>query len=150
MPKARKPDKTEPESNTTLEKEEQQKAAIAESLADSIAGLVLRVPGVNKLSGRLSTGFSKKAKAKAQAKRPRKGVRVTIREKTIYVSIQIMVDFGKSIPDIARQIQKETKEFIDKEYTDYQLSSVNIRVDGFQFSQDSIKYRDQAIKALEA
>jgi|GEM_PF-7000825 len=114
------------------ERDEQQRA-LADGVAEKVSRLVLDVDGVYRLSGKAPPGLSKKQKER----RPRKGVRVAVKENTILINIQIIVRFGRPIPDIARRIQNKTRDFISSEYRDYQLVAVNVRVDGVEFDQGS-------------
>lgn len=144
MPRVLTPQANKENSGDYPDKEEGQKV-LAESIVERISGLVSRIQGVYLSPGKAPNGINKKPKGK----RPGKSVRVAVKDNAILVNIHIFVRFGKPIPETARQIQNITKDFIDKEYTDYQLTSVNIRVDGILFDKDSADYREQAVKSLE-
>ena|GEM_PF-3178584 len=122
--------------------EEQQKRA-ASVIAQSIHQLVLDTPGVEKLSRRAASGLNRKKTEKTTSK----GVRVTIRNTAILLNIHIVIRFGQSIPEVARQIQNNAKEFILRSYPDLQLSAVNVWVDSVRFDQESYLYRKKAIDA---
>ncbi|MCL2165986.1 MAG: Asp23/Gls24 family envelope stress response protein [Clostridiales bacterium] len=123
--------------------EEQQKKA-ASVIAESIHQMVLNTPGVEKLSRRAVTGLNRKKTEKKTSK----GVRVTIRNNSLLLNIHIVIRFGKSIPELARQIQKDAKEFLLRSYPDLQLSAVNVWVDSVRFDQESFLYRKKAIDTL--
>ena len=79
-----------------------------------------------------------------------KGVRAVIKETAIDVDIYFIAEFGRPIPEIAHRIQREVKTYINTEYPDYRLSSVNLRVEGIRFNQDSVLYRNEAIASLDS
>lgn len=132
------------ESKDAVKEEEQQKIK-AELIGGKIGALVLQTAGVAKLSGSAIAGLSEKV----GVKKPAKGIRVVLKDDTVLVDIHIVAVFGRSIPEIARFIQKETKSLFNEEFPSYHLTAVNVWIDGLSFNEEAIKYRDQAIALLK-
>lgn len=126
------------------EKEEQQKIT-ADIIAADIDELIRGIPGADLPYGKKSAGLEKKTKTK----KSRKGVRITIRDNSVRVYIQIVVGFGKPIPEIARSIQRKVKDLINRVFPDYQIAAINIQVTGVRFNGDSARYRKEAVEALD-
>ncbi len=128
-----------------IAKEEDQQKIKAEIIGGRIGVLVLQAAGVEKLSGSAIAGLGEKV----GVKKPAKGVRVVLKEDAALVDIHIVTTFGKPIPEIARYIQKEIKNLFNEEFSSYHLTAVNVWVDSVNFSEEAIKYRDQAIALLK-
>ena len=137
-------EKANPEAAAPIDREEEQRRKIAALIAEKMSVLALGAPGVDRLSRRAVADPGKKKKMR----KPAKGVRVSIKDDIIRMNIHIVVDFGKSIPDIARKIQNEAKLLIQREFSDYTLSAVNVWVDGVRFDTESVAYRKDAIDTL--
>ena len=120
-------------------KEDQQRLT-TKAIGERISGLVLRTEGVDRLSGWTLTGGKK-----ADGRQPASGIRITMKEDKVRVDVHIVAVFGLAIPEIARRIQKDTKELFEREFPKYVLSAVNVRVDGVRFDQNSAEYREQSL-----
>ena len=114
---------------------------VAKSMAGWISGLVIQTSGADRIVG---TDYGQQNGENKTVK----GVRVVIKDTSVRVNVHIAVVFGKTIPEIARQIQKETSRLFDQVFPDYQLKSINVYVDSIVFNQDSVLYRKQAIESL--
>ncbi|MDR0469270.1 MAG: Asp23/Gls24 family envelope stress response protein [Peptococcaceae bacterium] len=132
------PDKAKPEEMDNSVKDELQ-GHIVKSITGMVKGIVLNTDGVVRLYGWVVAG----------AKQPASGVRISIKDEAALVDIHIVVGFGKSIPEIARQIQNEVTISFHREFSDYHLTAVNVWVDGIRFNDESFEYREQAVEALE-
>ena len=128
--------------------EEELQKIKAGTIAGQIGALIRDIPDVGQSSGLPQAEVNTKANKKASKKKPVKSVRVIIKETAVTVNIHIIIDFGKSIPEITRRIQNEVKALLQREYADYLLTAVNVWVDGVRFNQDAVRYREEAIKAL--
>ena len=137
-------EKAQPAAVSPADREEEQRKKVAAVIAEKMSVLALGAPGVDRLSRRAVADPGRKKKMR----KPAKGVRVSIKDEAIRMNIHIVVDFGKSIPDIARKIQNEAKSLIQREYPDYTLSAVNVWVDGVRFDAASMAYRREAIDTL--
>ena len=133
-----------PDSVAPVDREEEQRKKVAAILTERIGVLILATPGVVRLSRSVMSGMSNKNKTR----KPAKGIRITIKDNAIRVNIHIVVRFGESIPVIARQIQNEAKILIQRDFPDFDLSGINIRVDGVRFDEVSVSYRNEAIRLL--
>ena len=131
--------------DATTGKEEEKQKKTAERVAWQISALIQRMPGVDVLSGKTGAGREKADSEKKAAK----GVRVTFKDSSVLANIHVFVDFGKSIPEIARHIQNEAKTLLQSAFPDRQLAAVHIWVDGVRFDRDSVRYREEAIASLE-
>ena len=125
-------------------KDEQQKR-IAKKIAGRISSLVLGTAGVDRLSGWSLTGSGRKK----GPRQPVNGVRIIVKDDKVRADVHIVVSFGKSIPEIARRIQKDAKELIELEFPELSLAAVNVQVDGVRFDPDSAEYRKRSVGTLE-
>jgi len=116
---------------------DEQQGNVMKMVTAMIKELVLSTDGVDRLYGWVVAG----------AKQPASGIRVSIKDEVVLVNIHIVVCFGKSIPEIARQIQNVATVYFQREIPDYRLSAVNVWVDGIRFNEDSYKYRKQTVEA---
>ena len=107
--------RNEREGKETPGKDEERLKIIAKNMTDLISGLVLETAGIH----RFSNGQT----------------RVAIRNRTVIVNIHVVVDFGKPIPALAREIQKKAKDLCNRHYPDFRLSAVNVWVDGVHFDR---------------
>jgi uncharacterized alkaline shock family protein YloU len=117
---------------------DEQQGHIAKQIAGTIRDLVLGTDGVDRLYGWSVAG----------AKQPASGVRVSIKDEDVLVNVHIVVCFGKSIPEIARQIQMEATVAFHREFPGHHLAAVNVWVDGIRFDDGSNEYRKQAVDAI--
>ena len=124
-------------------RDEQQKR-LAKTIAGKINRLVQLTEGVDRVSG-----WSLAGGKNAENKQPASGVRVTVKEDKVRIDVHIVAVFGRAIPEIARRIQKEAQEMFRRDYPKLHMSSVNVRVDGVRFDQDSAGYRERSVEALE-
>ena len=123
-------------------KSEEKQRKIAKSMASRISDLVFPAVWPERNAG---AGYDRKDGERKSGK----GVRVAIKDEGVRVNIHIAVTFGESIPDIARQIQRDTKKLFDQLYPEYPLTSVNVWVDSVMFDQDSVLYRKQAVESMD-
>lgn len=111
---------TEEVAETTLEQEE---IKISNEVIASIAGkAVSEVPGVYGMAGGIAEVFKGK-------KNLAKGIKVETEEKETKIDVNIIVEYGVRIPDIAFEIQNRVKKAVET-MTGLVVVSVNIHVQG--------------------
>ena len=92
-----------------------------------IAGVaVSEVPGVSAMSGGLAGGISEALKGK---KNLAKGIKVEVDEKEATIDVNIIVDYGTRIPDVAFEIQNRVKKSVET-MTGIKVVEVNVHVQG--------------------
>ncbi len=92
-----------------------------------IAGVaVSEVPGVYGMSGGLAGGISEALKGK---KNLAKGIKVEATEKSAKIDVNIIVEYGSRIPDVAFEIQNRVKKSVEN-MTGLKVSEVNVHVQG--------------------
>ena len=127
-----------------MENEENQKAeeinvtedssvVISEEVVSVIAGVaVSEVSGVVDTAGGFAGGLSEVLSGK---KKLSKGIKVEVGEKETKIDVNIIVEYGIRIPDIAFEIQSRVKKSV-KEMTGLDVVAVNVHVQGVRTSLD--------------
>lgn len=83
---------------------------IAPEVVELIASLaVVEIEGIRAMSG----SFVGDLTEKIGRKNLRKGVRVDVNEEGIAVDVSVIVHYGTSIPDVARELQYSVQEAIE-------------------------------------
>ena len=94
---------------------------------DVIAGVaVAEVPGVAAMSGGFAGGISEVLSGK---KNLSKGIKVEAGEKETKIDVNIIVEFGVRIPDVAFEIQNRVKKAVEN-MTGLKVVEVNVHVQG--------------------
>ncbi len=107
------------ESNTNIK--------IADDVIAVIAGVaVAEVPGVAEMSGGFAGGISEVLSGK---KNLSKGIKVESGEKETKIDVNIIVEYGTRIPDIAFEIQNRVKKAVEN-MTGLKVVEVNVHVQG--------------------
>ena len=84
---------------------------IADDVVAVIAGVaVSEVQGVYEMSGGFAGGISEVLSGK---KNLAKGIKVEINEKTTKIDVNIIVEYGTRIPDVAFEIQNKVKKAVE-------------------------------------
>lgn len=92
-----------------------------------IAGVaVSEVPGVASMSGGFAGGITEVLSGK---KNLAKGIKVDKTETTAKIDVNIIVEYGSRIPDIAFEIQNRVKKAVES-MTGLQVEEVNVHVQG--------------------
>ena len=101
---------------------------IADEVVSIIAGLAtIEVPGIAGMSGGFVGGI-----AEILGKRNlSKGVKVAVGETETAIDLFIITDYGVSIPDVAKQVQKNVKVAIEN-MTGLDVVQVNVHVQGIK------------------
>lgn len=104
---------------------------IADDVVAVIAGVaVSEVQGVYEMSGGFAGGISEVLSGK---KNLAKGIKVEINEKTTKIDVNIIVEYGTRIPDVAFEIQNKVKKTVET-MTGLTVSEVNVHVQGVNTS----------------
>ena len=107
--------------------EENSEVRIADDVVSVIAGVaVSEVPGVAGMSGGFAGGISEVFSGK---KNLAKGIKVNIGEKETIIDVNIIVEYGIRIPDVAFEIQNRVKKAVET-MTGLKVAGVNVHVQG--------------------
>jgi len=100
---------------------------IADDVIAVIAGVaVSEVPGVAEMSGGFAGGISEVLSGK---KNLSKGIKVESGEKETKIDVNIIVEYGTRIPDVAFEIQNKVKVAVEN-MTGLKVVEVNVHVQG--------------------
>lgn len=104
---------------------------ISDEVVSIIAGVaVSEVKGVVDTAGGFAGGISEVLSGK---KKLSKGIKVEVGEKETKIDVNIIVEYGTRIPDIAFEIQNKVKNAV-KEMTGLEVVAVNVHVQGVKTS----------------
>jgi len=107
---------------------------ISEDVVSVIAGVaVSEVPGVVDTAGGFAGGISEVLSGK---KKLSKGIKVEVGEKETKIDVNIIVEYGTRIPDVAFEIQNRVKKAV-KEMTGLEVLEVNVHVQGVRTPVDT-------------
>ena len=100
---------------------------IADDVVAVIAGVaVAEVPGVAGMSGGFAGGITEVLSGK---KNLAKGIKVDVGEKETRIDVNIIVEYGSRIPDVAFEIQNRVKKAVET-MTGLKVVAVNVHVQG--------------------
>ena len=104
---------------------------ISAEVVSVIAGVaVSEVPGVVDTAGGFAGGISEVLSGK---KKLSKGIKVEVGEKETKIDVNIIVEYGSRIPDVAFEIQNKVRTAV-KEMTGLDVLEVNVHVQGVRTS----------------
>lgn len=104
---------------------------ISDDVVAVIAGVaVSEVPGVSGMSGGFAGGISEVLSGK---KNLAKGIKVEVGEKETSIDVNIIVEYGSRIPDVAFEIQNRVKKAVET-MTGLKVVAVNVHVQGVSTS----------------
>lgn len=110
---------------------------ISNDVVAVIAGVaVSEVPGVASMSGGFAGGISEVLSGK---KNMSKGIKVDADEKEVKIDVNIIVEYGSRIPDVAFEIQNRVKKSVEN-MTGLKVAEVNVHVQGVKTERDN--YQD--------
>ena len=99
---------------------------ISNDVVATYAGIaVSEVEGVYAMAG----GFAGFTEAISGKKNLSKGIKVEVGEKTTKIDVNIIVEYGARIPDVAYEIQTRIKKSVES-MTDLKVLEVNVNVQG--------------------
>lgn len=100
---------------------------ISDDVVAVIAGVaVSEVPGVASMQSGFAGGISEVLSGK---KNRSKGIKVEVNEKTTKIDVNIIVEYGTRIPDVAFEIQNRVKKAVEN-MTGLKVEEVNVHVQG--------------------
>ena len=117
------------EEEITIENQEGESSniKISNDVVAVIAGVaVAEVPGVAAMSGGFAGGISEVLSGK---KNLSKGIKVEVGEKETRIDVNIIVEYGTRIPDVAFDIQNRVKSAVEG-MTGLKVVAVNVHVQG--------------------
>ena len=115
------------ENNGEVSLENNTNIKIADDVIAVIAGVaVAEVPGVAEMSGGFAGGISEVLSSK---KNLSKGIKVESGEKETRIDVNIIVEYGIRIPDVAFEIQNKVKVAVEK-MTGLKVVEVNVHIQG--------------------
>ena len=107
---------------------------IANDVVAVIAGkAVSEVQGVAGMAGGFAGGISEVLSGK---KNLSKGIKVEADEKEVKIDVNIIVEYGSRIPDVAFEIQNRVKKSVEN-MTGLKVAEVNVHVQGVKTERDS-------------
>lgn len=108
-------------------KTENEGIQISSDVVAVIAGVaVSEVQGVSGMSGGFAGGITEVLSGK---KNLAKGIKVEINEDTAKIDVNIIVEYGSRIPDVAFEIQNRVKKSVEN-MTGLKVEEVNVHVQG--------------------
>ena len=100
---------------------------IADDVVAVIAGIaVSEIPGVYGMAGGFAGGITEVLSGK---KNLSKGIKVEVGDKDTKIDVNIIVEYGTRIPDIAFEIQNRVKKAVEN-MTGLKVLEVNVHVQG--------------------
>lgn len=116
-----------------VKNDENNSIQIADDVIAVIAGMaVAEIPGVAEMAGGFAGGISEVLSGK---KNMAKGIKVEVQEKEVKIDVNIIVEYGTRIPDVAFEIQKRVKKSVES-MTGLNPTEVNVHVQGVLTPQD--------------
>ena len=114
--------------------EETSNIKIADDVVAIIAGVaVSEVPGVSGMSGGFAGGISEVLSGK---KNLAKGIKVEVGDEEAKIDVNIIVEYGTRIPDVAFEIQNRVKKAVET-MTGLKVLEVNVHVQGVSTVPDN-------------
>ena len=117
---------------------------ISNDVVAVIAGVaVSEVAGIANMQSGFASGISEVLSGK---KNRTKGIKVEVEDNTTKIDVNIIVEYGTRIPDIAFEIQNRVKKAVES-MTGLQVEEVNVHVQGV--NTKSIDEEEKEAKAEE-
>ena len=113
---------------------------IADDVIAVIAGAAAsEVPGVASMAGGFAKGISEVFSGK---KNFAKGIKVEAGEKETKIDVNIIVEYGVRIPDVAFEIQNKVKKAVEG-MTGLKVVEVNVHIQGVNTGAESTENSDE-------
>ena len=107
---------------------------IANDVISVIAGIaVAEVQGVASMAGGFADGITQVFSGK---KNYSKGIKVEADDKDVKIDVNIIVEYGSRIPDVAYEIQKRVKKSVEN-MTGLRVEEVNVHVQGIKTEKET-------------
>lgn len=111
----------------TINKNGDNNIQISDDVVSVIAGMAAaEVPGVSEMAGGFAGGISEVFSGK---KNMSKGIKVDKTENKAKIDVNIIVEYGSRIPDVAYEIQNRVKKSVEG-MTGFKVEEVNVHVQG--------------------
>ena len=132
------------ELNEVLESETAENTIkISDDVVSIIAGkAVSEVEGVSSMAGGFAGGITEVLSGK---KNFSKGIKVEVGEEETKIDVNIVVEYGTRIPDIAFEIQNRVKKAVEN-MTGLKVLEVNVHVQGVHTPDDDEKENTQEVE----
>ena len=119
---------------------------ISDDVVAIIAGkAVAEAPGVCAMAGGFAGGISEVLSGK---KNLTKGIKVEVTEKEAKIDVNIIVEYGTRIPDVAFDIQNRVKTAVEG-MTGLKVTAVNVQVQGVSTDNNGEKETDEPENDVE-
>lgn len=107
--------------------EEEDNINISEEVITTISGIaVSEISGVSEMAGGITGGITEVLSGK---KNLSKGIKADITGNNVKIDVNIIVNYGVRIPDVAFDIQNKVKQTVEN-MTGLKVSEVNVHVQG--------------------
>ena len=131
------------ENDVIQEEEEAEGIKISDDVISIIAGkAVSEVEGVASMAGGFAGGISEVLSGK---KNLSKGIKVDIEEKEVKIDVNIIVEYGVRIPDVAFEIQNRVKKAVET-MSGLKVASVNVHVQGVSIIEDKTEQTQETVQ----
>ena len=125
--------------------EEEDNINIAEEVITTIAGIaVSEISGVAEMAGGIAGGITEVLSGK---KNLSKGIKVDADEKEVRIDVNIIVEYGSRIPDVAYEIQTRVKKSVEN-MTGLKVSEVNVHVQGVK-TEKEVEEKEENEEVIE-
>ena len=113
---------------------------IANEAVATYAGIAIsEVPGVYGMAGSFAGGITEALRGK---KNLAKGIKVEVNEKNAKIDVNIIVEYGARIPEVAFEIQTRVKKAVEN-MTGLKVLEVNVHVQGVHaITEKEVKQED--------
>lgn len=120
--------------------EEENGIEISNDVIATIAGVaVSEVQGVASMSGGFAGGISEVLSGK---KNLSKGIKVEKGDKETKIDVNIIVEYGTRIPDVAFEIQNRVKKTVES-MTGFKVDEVNVHIQGVNTKKSNNKSEEE-------
>jgi len=131
-------------STITTKEIEENGIKIADDVIATIAGKAAsEVDGVYAMSGGFAGGISEVFGKKSYTK----GIKIDSTDKGLKIDVNIIVEYGARIPDVAYEIQNRVKKAIEN-MTGLKIEEINVHIQGVHTSSDN-KEKEETIEDIK-
>ena len=127
-------------------KTENEGIQISNDVVAVISGVaVSEVPGVAGMAGGFAGGITEVLSGK---KNLAKGIKVEVEGTTAKIDVNIIVEYGARIPEVAYEIQTRIKKSVES-MTDLKVLEVNVNVQGVHKRTEKEEEKEQEVEGTE-
>ena len=127
--------------NEAIEENQDNSVQIADDVVSIIAGKAAsEVPGVYSMSGGFAGGITEVFGKKNFSK----GIKVDVNEQKVKIDVNIIVEYGARIPDVAFEIQNRVKKAVES-MTGLNVLEVNVHVQGVNTDTAKVEKEDTEV-----